>query len=69
MAEPERVGARYVRELEAAPAFGVLVGDEVVRLDELHPLALAAVQRRSGVPWTELLDTPTADLLGALALV
>jgi hypothetical protein len=65
----EHVGADYAHELEKLGTFGVLCAGEVVRLDDLSALELAAVQRETGVSWVELLQSPTADLLGALALV
>jgi len=67
--EVERVGAAYADELGKLGTFGVVVEDLVVRLDELSALELAGVQRSTGVPWPDLLQQPTADLLGAIALV
>lgn len=67
--EVEQVGAAYAHELGKLGTFGVVVEDQVVRLDELSALELAGVQRATGVPWPELLQQPTQDLLGAIALV
>jgi hypothetical protein len=63
------VGTAFAAELTALGTFGVLCDGEVVRLDELTALELGAVQRQAGVSWVDLLQSPTADLLGALALV
>jgi hypothetical protein len=67
--EVDRVGAAYADELGKLGTFGVVVEGQVVRLDQLSALELAGVQRATGVPWPELLQTPTQDLLGAIALV
>lgn len=65
----EPVGAVFAHELHKLGTFGVLVDGQVVRLDELTVGEVATVQRATGVPWVDLLQQPTADLLGALALV
>jgi hypothetical protein len=67
--EVEHVGAAYLLELRKGGTFAVVVEDEVVRLDDLTALELAGVQRATGVAWTDLLEHPTADLLGAVALI
>lgn len=67
--EVEAVGADYARELGKLGTFGVIVDDQVVRLDQLSALELASVQRQTGVPWADLLQHPTQDLLGAIALI
>jgi hypothetical protein len=65
----EPVGAAYAAELHKLGTFGVVVDDQVVRLDQLSALELAGVQRATGIPWPQLLQQPTEDLLGAIALI
>lgn len=68
MADLEHVGAEYVRTVHASP-FGIIVGDRVVELLDLDPEALAQIARLVGVPWVALIETPTADLGAAMALI
>lgn len=65
----DEVGAALAHELQALGSFGVVVGAQVVRLDQLTAVELAAVSRTTGVGWLDLVQQPTADLLGALGLV
>lgn len=69
MAEPVPVGAQYVRAVHDAGAFAMRVRDELVPILVLEPGVLASVSRACGVPWTALVETPTADLLGASMLL
>lgn len=69
MAEPEAVGQAFIDAINAVGPFAIRVGDTLVRLIGLQPQLLAGVQRASGVPWVQLVESPTADLAAALMLV
>lgn len=67
--EAEAVGAQYVVAVLKQGAFAVQVGDELVPIVAMNPRLLAAAEKASGIPWTQMVESPTADLTAAQMLI
>jgi hypothetical protein len=64
------VGAAYVRAVYDSGEFAVTCsGGVTVGLLDLDPETIAELARLCGRSWVDLVETPTADLAGALGLV